>query len=156
MQSNKTLSMTNIKSDLDAKTTFCKYLEDKGFTTEIRQAPADIRAMKDGQEWFFEIKKTSQDKDYFGAATSTEWEQAFKDPAHYRFVICQKLADGSFKFTEFTPAQMMEYSTIPPFKIFFNVPLDGREKKARGGSKALCLTQEAFTVLNNMYKRLKG
>lgn len=51
---------------------------------------------------------------------------------------------------------MMEYSTIPPFKIFFNVPLDGREKKAKGGSKALCLTQEAFTVLNNMYKHLKG
>ena len=46
--------MTNIKSDLDAKTAFCKCLEDKGFTTEIRQAPADIRAMKDGQEWFYQ------------------------------------------------------------------------------------------------------
>lgn len=156
MQANKPLSMTNIKSDLDAKTAFCKHLESMGFTTEIRQAPADIRAMKDGQEWFFEIKKTSQDKDYFGAATSTEWEQAFKDPAHYRFVICQKLADGSFKFIKFTPAQMMEYSTIPPFKIFFNVPLDGKEKKVKGVSKALRLTQEAFTALNNMYKHLKG
>ena len=122
--------MTSTKSDLDAKTAFCKCLEDRGFTTEIRPAPADIRAEKDGVEWFFEIKKTSQDKDYFGAATSTEWEQAFKDPAHYRFVICQKLPDDSFHFIELTPAEMMEYSTIPPFKVFFNVPLDGRKKES--------------------------
>ena len=148
--------MTNIKSDLDAKTAFCKYLEDKGFTTEIRQAPADIRAVKDGQEWFFEIKKTSQDKDYFGAATSTEWEQAFKDPEHYRFVIAQKLSDESFQFTELTPAQLMEYSTIPPFKVFFNVPLSGEEKRTSRSSKALRLSKEAFESLNNTYKRWKG
>ena len=149
-------NMTSTKSDLDAKTAFCKCLEDRGFTTEIRQAPADIRAEKDGVEWFFEIKKTSQDKDYFGAATSTEWEQAFKDPAHYRFVICQKLPDDSFHFIELTPAEMMEYSTIPPFKVFFNVPLDGRKKKVNGKSKALHLTEEAFKTLNGMYKNLKG
>lgn len=148
--------MTNIKSDLDAKTAFCKYLEDKGFTTEIKQAPADIRAVKDGQEWFFEIKKTSQDKDYFGAATSTEWEQAFKDPEHYRFVIAQKQSDESFQFTELTPAQLMEYSTIPPFKVFFNVPLSGEKKKTPRSSKALRLSKEAFESLNNTYKRWKG
>jgi hypothetical protein len=148
--------MTNIKSDLDAKTAFCKCLEDKGFTTEIRQAPADIRAMKDGQEWFFEIKKTSQDKDYFGAATSTEWEQAFKDPDHYRFVIARKQSDGSFQFTELTPSQLMEYSTIPPFKVFFNIPLNGEKKKSGRSSKALRLTKETFESLNDTYKRCKG
>ena len=41
-------NMTSTKSDLDAKTAFCKCLENRGFTTEIRQAPADIRAEKDG------------------------------------------------------------------------------------------------------------
>ena len=148
--------MTNIKSDLDAKTAFCKCLEDKGFTTEIRQAPADIRAMKDGQEWFFEIKKTSQDKDYFGAATSTEWEQAFKDPDHYRFVIARKQSDGSFQFTELTPSQLMEYSTIPPFKVFFNIPLNGEKKKSGRSSKALRLTKETLESLNDTYKRCKG
>ena len=148
--------MTNIKSDLDAKTAFCKHLEDKGFTTEIRQAPADFRAMKDGQEWFFEIKKTSQDKDYFGAATSTEWEQAFKDPDHYRFVIARKQSDGSFQFTELTPAQLMEYSTIPPFKVFFNIPLSGEKKKSNRSSKALRLSKEAFESLNDTYKRCKS
>lgn len=148
--------MTNIKSDLDAKTAFCKHLEDKGFTTEIRQAPADIRAMKDGHEWFFEIKKTSQDKDYFGAATSTEWEQAFKDPDHYRFVISRKQSDGSFQFTELTPAQLMKYSTIPPFKVFFNIPLSGEKKKSNRSSKALRLSKEAFESLNDTYKRCKS
>lgn len=148
--------MTNIKSDLDAKTAFCKYLEDKGFTTEIRQAPADIRAVKDGQEWFFEIKKTSQDKDYFGAATSTEWEQAFKDPDHYRFVIARKRSDDSFQFTELTPEQLMEYSTIPPFKVFFNIPLNGEKKKSGRSSRALRLSKEAFESLNDTYKRWKG
>ena len=108
-------NMTSTKSDLDAKTAFCKCLEDRGFTTEIRQAPA-----------------------------------------HYRFVICQKLPDDSFHFIELTPAEMMEYSTIPPFKVFFNVPLDGRRKKVNGKSKALHLTEEAFKALNGMYKNLKG
>ena len=148
--------MTNIKSDLDAKTAFCKYLENNGFTTEIRQAPADIRAVKDGQEWFFEIKKTSQDKDYFGAATSTEWEQAFKDPDHYRFVIARKQSDDSFQFIELTPDQLMEYSTIPPFKVFFNVPLNGEKKKSSRSSRALRLSKEAFESLNDTYKRWKG
>lgn len=147
---------TYIKSDADAKSAFCKVLEDRGFVTEIRQSPADIRALKDGQEWFFEVKKTSRDKDYFGGATSTEWEQAFRDPAHYRFVICRKLPDGSFTFIELTPAQMMEYSTIPPFKVFFNIPLDGSKKKVRGSSRALRLSEEAFREFNGAYRRLKG
>lgn len=148
--------MKNKKSDLDAKNAFCTELETRGFVTEIKKAPADIRALKDGQEWFFEIKKTTQDKSYFGAATSTEWEQAFKDPAHYRFVICQELPDKTFSFTELTPAQMMEFSTIPPFKIFFNIPLIGRSKKRSSSSKALRLTEEIFSSLNRSYKLLKG
>jgi len=153
----KELNITsNKRSDLDAKEAYCKYLEDRGFITEVKKDPADILAKKDGEEWFFEIKKTSRDKDYFGAATSTEWEQAFKDPEHYRFVICKSREDGSFDFTELTPGQMMKYSTIPPFKIFFNVPLDGKERKSSGKTKALHLTKETFSALNGLYKKLKG
>ncbi len=143
------------RSDIDAKEAYCKYLEDRGFSAEIKQAPADIRAVRDGQEWFFEIKKTSRNDVYFGAATMTEWEQAFKDPDHYRFVICRKLSDGDFEFTELTPEQMMEYSTIPPYKVFFSIPLDGRKKKLKGASKALRLSKEVFEALSEVYHRMK-
>ena len=68
------------------------------------------------------IKKTTKADNYFGAATLTEWAQAIKTPDHYRFVIAKTDAsEEEFSFVELTPAEMMEYSTIPPFKVYFNI-----------------------------------
>jgi hypothetical protein len=79
------------KSDIDAKETYKRQLESTGFydSVEITQAPSDIVAIKGAQKFFFEIKKTETEQDYFGAATLTEWSQALKTPDHYFFVVAK-------------------------------------------------------------------
>ena len=49
---------------------------------------------------------TRHEDRYFGAATQTEWRQAFKDPAHFRFVVViADEKDENFRFIEYTPAE---------------------------------------------------
>ena len=110
------------KSDVDAKQAFIVKLLEEGFdNAEVKAEPSDIVATKDGDTWYFEIKMTNQTEKYFGAATLTEWEQAFKTPDRYYFVVAKKLSEGVFDFIKYTPQEFMEFSTIPPFKIFFNI-----------------------------------
>lgn len=155
----------NAKSDKNAKEAFVKQLEKEGYSdVKIVQAPSDIIAMKEGVQWYFEIKMTTHKDKYFGAATFTEWEQAFKTPDTYRFVVAIKddeLPDG-FEFIALTPEEMMQYSTIPPCKVYFNLDiaqLKGtaakREKKSSRESKAIKLTREAFAIVSEAFKRLR-
>ena len=158
----------NNKSDVAAKIAFKQDLESRGYTNvEIKKAPSDIIAQKDGQQWYFEIKKTSQDKEYFGAATLTEWEQALTTPDNYRFVIAKEdiTQDSGFEFIELTPEELMASSTIPPTKIYFNVRLDKirgsedhslskkRTREKKGG--AIHLNIETFNIVKEAYEKLR-
>ena len=150
--------MANDKSDVKAKKTFCNELLKRGYdTAEVVSSPADIRAMKNGVEWFFEIKMTRRDDVYFGAATETEWAQAFEDPEHYRFVVVQTDENETFhRFIEFTPEEFMRGCTIPPFKIYFNVDMALEQMKDKtNAEKATVLTKERFERLHEAYKSLK-
>jgi hypothetical protein len=103
---------------------------------------------------FFEIKKTSHADKYFGAATMTEWKQALEDPAHYRFVIAIELED-TWVFKEYTPAEFMEYSTIPPFKVYFNIDFSNNGKKSKKGkSNAVKMSLDNFNKLTKTYEQL--
>lgn len=147
------------KSDIRAKEAFCQHLvENQGYdTAEIVSAPADIKAVKDNETWYFEIKKTTKRK-YFGAATETEWEQAFADPDHYRFVVA--LTDDkeeSFEWFFFTPEELQQVSTIPPFKINFNINLDvpiGEHKQKRRGT-TIPLCESIFNVISSTFERIR-
>lgn len=141
------------KSDVAAKAAFLNELANRGFNAEVVKAPADIKAVKDGQVWYFEIKMTKHTDRYFGAATMTEWAQAYKDPEHFRFVIAIDLGDGDWKFTEYTLWEFMEFSTIPPFKIYFNIDFTGKKRK-NGKSKAVKLTKENFFNLFKAFNLL--
>lgn len=150
--------MANKKSDVLAKQAFCDELKRRGFESAVvTAAPADITAVKDGVTWYFEIKMTKRQDTYFGAATSTEWEQAFRDSEHYRFVIA--LTDDSeseFRFLEFTPAEFMKACTIPPFKIYFNVDVVlGQPKQSKHREGTVALSEESFEVLNTAFKSLR-
>ena len=149
----------NTKSDVNAKQAFCnELLLNRGFeTAEVVSSPADIRARKDGVDWFFEIKMTHRDDIYFGASTQTEWGQAFKDPEHYRFVVVQTDEQESyFKFMEFTPEQFMRGCTIPPFKVYFDVDMALGSMKDKSQSKrAVVFTEDRFKILEEAYKSLK-
>lgn len=82
---------SNKKSDVKAKAAYVEYLKSNGYSNpKVIASPADITAEKNGNTWYFEIKKTSQEINYFGAATLTEWIQALKDPDHFRFVIARE------------------------------------------------------------------
>ena len=95
---------------------------------------------------------------YFGAATATEWAQAFQDPDHYRFVIAQTDEnENEFKFLEFTPKEFMKASTIPPFKVYFNIDLQTKkpiERNHKDGT--VVLTKEAFDCIHNAYMEAKN
>jgi hypothetical protein len=151
--------MANNKSDVTAKKAFCDELLKRGYdTADVVSSPADIRATKDEVEWFFEIKMTRRNDDYFGAATETEWAKAFEDPEHYRFVVAQTDENDSFfKFIEFTPEEFMRGCTIPPFKIYFDVNMvTGRMQDRSKSMRATALTKERFERLHEAYKSLKS
>ena len=147
--------MPNKKSDVKAKTEFVKLLQERGFEAKAVSSPADIKATRAGETWYFEIKMTKRADVYFGAATLTEWKQAMADPAHFRFVVAKTdEAESAFEFIEYTPAEFMEFSTIPPFKVYFNIDFEKRPKK-RGNSKATKLTRENFEVMDRCYEEIK-
>ena len=147
------------KSDIRAKEAFRQHLvENQGFdTAEIVSAPADIKAVKDNETWYFEIKKTTKRK-YFGAATETEWKQAFADPDHYRFVVA--LTDENeehFEWFVYTPMQMLQVSTIPPFKINFNINLDipVSEQKCSRRNTTIALSESIFHAISSTFERIR-
>lgn len=72
----------NLKSDVNAKEAFAKLLTTRGYSeVKIVSSPADIIAVKNGVKYYFEIKFTSKQDNYFGAATLTEWTSAIDNPA---------------------------------------------------------------------------
>ena len=147
--------MANKKSDVAAKQAYVNKLNSEGFRARITGSPADITAEKDGFTWYFEIKMTHHADRYFGAATQTEWRQAFKDSDHFRFVvIIADEADENFQFIEYTPAEFMEFSTIPPFKVYFNIDFTGKPKKANRERKSIPLSPDNFRNLDECFSKL--
>ena len=122
------------KSDTLAKKAYIEELRKQGFEPKVKAEPADIVATKNGETWYFEIKMTSRTGTYFGAATLTEWEQAFKTPDRYFFVVAIKKDDDKFEFRQYTPLEFMQSSTIPPFKVYFNLDLKGDKKTKRNSN----------------------
>ena len=150
--------MVNQKSDVAAKTTFIAELLRRGYSNaRVTRQPADITAEKDGKTYFFEIKSTSAEKSYFGAATLTEWEAAIRNEDRYRFVVAIR-RDDVWMFREYTPEQFMEFSSLPPFKIFFHLPLDeiqrvgGPKRRSARVQVKRCLIEELVLL----FARLKS
>lgn len=79
-----------LEAERTAKKKFRKMLEEKGYCNVSSSNCADFKATKDGVTHYFELKVTSQEKRYFGAATATEWRQAYKTPSLYHFVIAKR------------------------------------------------------------------
>lgn len=154
----------NKKSDAAAKNAYIKCLEAEGYNNaHISASPADIIAEKNGETFYFEIKmtKTANGKAYFGAATLTEWHQALQTPEHFWFVVAYTdEEEKKFTFKKFTPDEFMLFSTIPPFKIFFNIPASGIPKVPSAKSKkrktSVPATKEVLTALDVFYQNMKN
>lgn len=147
----------NKKSDVKAKAEYVEYLKANGYCNpKVIASPADITAEKNGDTWYFEIKKTSQENKYFGAATLTEWIQALKDPDHFRFVIARESNEEKFDFFEYTPSEFMEITSIPPFKVFFNVDFRKETQTSPGKSGAIKATKDRINYLSKVFSDLKN
>ena len=149
-------AIINARSDVGAKEAFIDVLLRRGFDeAKVTGRPADITARRGTEVYYFEIKYTAQNRKYFGAATLTEWEAALAHEDRYRFVVAMK-RDGFWTFHEYTPAEFMEFSYVPPFKIYFNVAV-GQEKavQARRQTKSITLTRERVMKMVELFRRFR-
>jgi hypothetical protein len=144
------------RDDTKAKLAFAQELRQRGFQdVRITARPADITAHLNGKVFYFEIKYTSR-LECFGAATLTEWEAAMTYEDRYIFVIATN-RQGIWLFHEYTPAEFMQFSEIPPFKIFFHITV-GEQKatKASTRRKRVQLTRERLAEMIELYRRMQG
>lgn len=143
---------TNPKSDVDAKAAYVAHLLGQGFDeAEVTKAPADITGKKNGKTYYFEIKFTRQEEAYFGAATLTEWEAALENENRFIFVVAFQRNDA-WEFHEYTPEEFMGFSTIPPFKIFFNVRVgDEKDNRQRRESQSVKLDRNRLRRMSELY-----
>lgn len=148
------------RNDAKANEAFINELQSEGYEIIDRHHPVDITAKKDGKTYYFEIKKTSKSNRMFGAATFTEWEQALKHPDHFWFVIAKELNENEYEFIRVSPATFMEYSTIPPIKVYFNININElvgeADKKPQRHRSAIKMSQEKFEILSDAYEKCKG
>ena len=144
----------NEKSDKIAKQKYVEYLKSNGFDdVKIIKAPSDIIAYKDGEKYYFEIKMTHKTDLYFGAATITEWKQALDDPTHFYFVVAIQFNNGDFVFHEYSPFEFLNFSSVPPFKIYFNIRFQKNDIQQKGSptQKKRHLTVEQMQEIIKFY-----
>jgi len=145
--------IVHARNDVDAKLAFVEELRKEGFAARVTRDPADITAEKDGRRWFFEIKKTSQAESYFGAATLSEWEAALEHSDSYFFVTAQLRREG-WVFHRYTADEFMAFSTIPPFKIFFQIPVGAdRAVFADRPTRSVRLNSERVAEMSALFRR---
>jgi hypothetical protein len=147
----------NLKSDVNAKEAFRDELLRRGYQTAVVTAtPADITATKCGETYYFEIKFTKASAKYFGAATLTEWEAALRYEQRFWFVVAF-VRDERWVFHEYTPAEFMQMSYIPPFKIFFNVGVAADKiVRSREGSVAVSLTKSRLAAMSEIFQQFRS
>jgi len=146
----------NKKSDVRAKEAYIKHLLNIGYNdARVISTPSDIVATKGGESFYFEIKYTAQKSKYFGAATLTEWEAALSMKNNYFFVVALELKDG-WVFHEYTPGEFMDFSTIPPFKIFFNIPVgESKAVHKKSSTKSIELTEDRLQRLSQVFSKFR-
>ncbi len=78
-----------------------------------------------------------------------------KTPNHFKFVIAKTdEKEESFVFMEFTPEEFMKHSKIPPFKIYFNINLEGDSKNELRRT-AIQLKEATMKLLSEFYNAIK-
>lgn len=147
----------NSKSDVEAKNAFRdELIQSKIFDkVEVTHSPADITAWKCGCAYYFEIKYTEQTGKYFGSASITEWQAAMKNKERFRFVVAAR-SNGQWTFREYTPEEFMKLSYIPPFKVYFIVPISAsKEATLPRMISRVPLTPERIEQMSELYEQFR-
>lgn len=146
----------NARNDKEAKAAFVAELRSRGYErVAVTRSPADISAYINGDLHLFEVKFTATERQtYFGAATLTEWEAAVSNEGKFWFVVARK-SGGKWNFDEYTPSQFMEFSYIPPFKVFFHVPLVTQKTRSPDKSSRVRLTKSRIAMMLELFKQFQ-
>lgn len=141
----------NPKSDVAAKHAFVVELQRRGYEARVTASPADVTATMADRDYFFEIKYTRQGTNYFGAATLTEWQAALDNEDSFMFVVALE-RDGRWVFHEYSPSEFMRFSYIPPFKVFFQVRVEGDKVIALDkGTRSVRLTTQRLREMAALF-----
>lgn len=114
----------------------------------------DLIGKRNGEKVYIEIKWTSK-KDCFGAATLTEWTP-YLEGKNLDFVVVKGESNQDpkdWEYKVYSPKEFMKYSTIPPFKVNFNIDIDD-EYKHTNHPKALDAKKEYLAKLYDIYQKL--
>lgn len=132
-----------------------KWLKYEGYKkVKIINHPTDLRAEKDGTTIYFEVKSTNKDSDYFGAATLTEWTVNIRE-ANLKYLIVRFDKDNNpVDYYIYDAKNFYKYSTVPPFKVNFNIDLLDRNKHTKH-PRAIALNDEVLNILHRVYAILK-
>lgn len=122
---------------------------------KVTKTPADITVTeKDGKITYYEIKSTTKDNKYFGAATITEWRAALEHPDNYYFVvIVEKEKNEDCRAAIYKPKDFIRFATIPPFKVNFNIDLSDATKVMKHKTAKEC-TFEKLEKMIEFYDKL--
>lgn len=64
---------------------------------------------------------------------------------------------GDWVFHEYTPEEFMQFSTIPPFKAYFDVAIGTeRDTRQRGRTRKVRLTRERLVQMSEMFRRFRS
>jgi len=81
-------------------------------------------------------------------------------PDTFRFVVAREVEPfdcGNFVFQSYTPDEFLDFSTIPPFKVYFTLPLvgDSRKRQASNSRKAIVAARSRIQYLSKVYDELR-
>lgn len=165
-----------------ARDQFAKELRNSGLYSDVSpksHSYADVEATTiGGIRKYFEIKASSITKEilqerivkgmkFFDAATITEWKTAIEHPDDYVFeMLYIDQINGErviIDREEYTPKELLEFSTVPPFKINFNIPYKKREIikpiEHRSGTVLASSDKDSFSIVQQLisfYKEIGG
>lgn len=97
-------------------------------------------------KYYFEVKGTTKDSNYFGATTITECMAAIQNKGRYWFLIVNVTKEMEDAVLCMTLQDMLKYMTIPPFKINFNLSV----KKHK-----VNITEKKIEHLSSVYSKIK-
>lgn len=149
-------NLSNASLEKAAKEALISILKKKYKEISFNGRPSDLKAIDEsGKVFFYELKATRKER-YFGSASFSEWELALDNKDKYFFIVAYyNEATKQFTFSEYTPAEFMKFSTIPPFKVYFNLSAKTGQSLVSSKTKALRLEKENFDTLNKVYSDLK-
>ena len=142
-----------------AKEKFEKWCASHKYQTNLQGGKKDgadaIAKDENGNIHYFVLKTTEKKKTkkYFGAITLTKWQCYLEHKDFFHILVFDDKIKENDGVVEYSAEELMRESTIPPFKINFNI--DYKKEKNEKATKSVRLTEERLHTLVKMFNELK-